>query len=274
MSRSLVHRLLATAAVVLAGALASVTAASPADAATVPTVTLGVHDQHCLPNGQIDVIFELENHEGFEIKLTAFGMTPDGDLDTPVGTLVADGGSRFIVDTVGPNFSGAVSLTVHWISNVVGTAGSGEVSSEIVVAACPQRVEAEFTSNCDGTTNVTLFNHTDSSQTFLVNDLPPIDVPGLTNKDVPNVPANGSGIVSVSIVFDDDGHEQLIVHQFKWTAPRDCPTPSPSPSPSNLVNTGTSVTGVVGLGAGLVLGGVVLLLALVLLRRRRAASGS
>jgi len=62
------------------------------------------------------------------------------------------------------------------------------------------------------------------------------------------------------------------VDQFKWSAPRDCPTPTPSPS--NLVNTGTSVTGVVGLGAGLVLGGVVLLLALVLLRRRRAASGS
>jgi len=274
MSRSLLHRLLATATVVLAGAIASMTAASPAHAATPPPppVTLGVHEQHCLPNGQIDVVWELENNQAFEIKLTAFGQTPDGDLDTPVNTLVAAGGTRLITETVGPNFSGAVSLTVHWVSTPVGTAASGEVPGEVVVETCRQQVEAEFTSNCDGTTNVKLINHTDSSQTFLVNDLPPVDVPGLTNKDVPNVPANGSGIVSVSIVFDDDGHEQLIVDQFKWSAPRDCPTPTPSPS--NLVNTGTSVTGVVGLGAGLVLGGVVLLLALVLLRRRRAASGS
>ncbi len=124
-----------------------------------------------------------------------------------------------------------------------------------------------FKDNCDGTVTVTLDNlQGNAPADFVVGGGHKI-VPGGQKLDV-TIPA-GSGKITVEIA-GTPGKDNALEHT--WQQPRDCPTATPTPSPTTPV-TGASVTGTIGIGAGLVAAGVALISLLFVFRRRRTVAG-
>ena len=263
------RRLLAAAVAIFAGAVGAIAFAVPARADVPDNVNVEFVKSGCLINGVRQVLWDLTNNKAFEIKLTEFDVTPAGSgLSAATNTLVPAGGVLHILQEIPPGGGPGASLEVHWVANnPAEDPGGNTVDDTVFETPCVAEVKATFEPNCDGSTNVTLINETRETQHFVVNELPPVDVPP-GNKVVPNVPQSPVGEVNVLVAASDDVDPELLgVATYKWVSPENCPTPPPS----TLSNTGTSLTGVIAVGGVLLLGGVVVLLVLMFMRRRSAS---
>ena len=159
------------------------------------------------------------------------------------------GVTKNVVQIVGPGVT-TVALVIKWVDDTIvepepTTVSSGDVLLE---HTCVKLVNAEFSANCDGTTNVKLINGTIEEVIFKVNDVDHPVVPGF--ETIPNVPASAGGDIQVTV-------DTLLVGSYRYVKPDLC-TP-----------TGTDVTGTIGIGALLLDAGVAIVFVSVSLRRRR-----
>jgi hypothetical protein len=234
---------------------------APANASGPPTIAF--EDQICLPDGSSNVFWDVFNTKDVAIKLLALDLTPAGSPnDFTPNALLAAGAEVEFTQLVPAGTAGA-SATVSFLPTGEQDVATASDSAEL--EDCPVLVGATFQPNCDGTTNVHIFNKTDGTIDFHLNgDDSAANMQTVLSggtADIPNVPADAQGHVTVQA-------EKFTFADFEWTSPSDCPSPTTTPDAS-LPTTGSSLTGIVGAGGGLLIGGIIVLAALFLLRRRR-----
>ena len=264
--RPSVRRALSVAAAAVAGVAATLAFATPAFAHQM-TVT---GTKTCQDNGTWKVVWTVVNSESNKtVVLTTVTVDPDGSAITndPIssGTFVAASGSVSGEQTF-PGTATSATLTINlatWSGTPTVTRTHLEKPSQTKTITLPEgqctRVpepKVEFTSNCDGTVTVKLFNDGKGDATYEVNGVEHVLLPG-TTKDVP---VNSKDEITVT-------HGDL-VWKYAWKDPGSCATPPPPPDLPNT--TGAKVGGIVAAGAGLIALGAGLLLFLQLRRRRLA----
>jgi hypothetical protein len=250
------RRAIAITAATIAGMAASVAFAAPvaAESNQDPVITVVAEEISCKVNGTVQVLWEITNDLGFDIKLTAAEFTPAGSTSTFVpNTVLADTDALLVAQFV-PSGTNAATAKFSWENATGGDPADVSGQTEVVLE-CPKLVDAEFTDNCDGTVTVKLINlDPQSGVSFTVNGVQEIVSPGGT-KTIDNVTPDAGGNVEVTV-------NTLPVGSHHWTKPSDCPLPE----------TGTSVGGLVALGVALVGAGAALAALAVRLRRRSRAA--
>jgi hypothetical protein len=251
------------------GAAATLFVATPAFAHH-PTP---VGDAVCNPAGGWTVNWTIgSSNNKQEFQLTVV-QAKDGTSDANIaGSFTGELGSlptafKLISDTFTGSQSYSSSVTSVWLQvtgmwqNTGGGSPSGPHTNNKTQAEVVQQPDCDpdpvvtFKDNCDGTVTVTLGNENGQAPiTFTVNGTDHT-VNGGAKKDV-TVPGNAEVVVSAP--NNDD-----------WTHTWKQPT---TPCPTTPV-TGASVTGPVGIGAGLLLGGIALVALVFFMRRRRSLAG-
>lgn len=257
--RPSVRRALSIAAAAVAGFAATLVFATPAFAHHV-TVTGA---PTCQDNGTWKVVWTVVNSEGDKTAvLTTVTVDPDGSAITndPIasGTAMAAGGSVSGEQTF-PGTETSATLTINlatWSNGVTKTHVQEPTQTKTIPlpeGQCTRVAEpkVEFTSNCDGTVTVKLFNEGEGDATYEVNGVEHALLPG-TTKDVP---VNSKDEITVT-------HGDL-VWKYTWKDPGNC-----------LPVTGSSLTGLLFVGASLVLGGIGIITLLSLTRRRRSRTAT
>jgi hypothetical protein len=192
----------------------------------------------------------------------------------PPSTIITAGDpaapNEFGVIQIVPNGTTAAKLTIHWFETADPQhTGSGtfSVTPGNFPADCPSKVSAEFTPRCDRQADITLHNDSDTSLAFAINGVS-LTVAAGESTLIPNLAVPADNLIKVTV--DERFLKGIPVDTFTWTAA--CP-PSPSDMPPPLAVTGSSLTGVIAVGGGLLAVGVVLVIVSIVLRRRRSTLG-
>jgi hypothetical protein len=258
-------------AVVVASLVAILTTWVTASPASANVLVQNDGETACLDNGEYAITYRIENGEPFAIKLTSLTTTPmhpqraDNLTDTVLEPM---GDIRFW--QLAPSGTTAASFTVTW-ERVSEPSVTGSFTATAIqpFLGCEPRVFAEFTPDCDETVRVKLLNTTRAAVNFFVNgDEHAVAAGGVT---VLEDMATQSGVIAVTVPLDFLGID-LPVTRFTWTEPGGCSTPTvtttTTTAAAGLANTGASLTGLIGVGAGLVAVGLALLVSLGIRRRR------
>jgi hypothetical protein len=257
--------------VALIGLAASLFLAAPANADAPPVIAINDNNPFCTHTGDILVRWHIQAQ--FPVNIDNLQSVPSGELWFPDGHTTPWVSSAAILQLV-PSGTTTSGLTFTWTEagNPQNT-GTGTGTTTTPYPTCHPSVSAAFVSHCDRLVDVTLHNEFEGTIVFSVNGSEHA-VAFLASTTIADVPANDNDAVDVVIPYKLLGGV-MPVATYTWTDPGGCPTPTPT-ADASLPLTGSSLTGVVGIGGGLLAAGALLVVVSVLLRRRRtnAKNGS
>ena len=273
--RPSLRRVISVAVAGFAGAAATLFIATPAFAHHVNTSGSGA----CDPAGGWNVTWTVTSGgtwKPYYKILTATSNPVGGTISGELGSLATAYKAVNLTFTGTQHFTDAVSSVTLTATALFSTSanadtdtqgGGTEVKTTVNKPSCVADPKVVFKDNCDGTVTVTLDNTSGTAPvTFKLNG--DKTVQGGKKLDV-TIPA-GSGKITVDIPGTPGKDNPALEHT--WKQPENCPTATPTPSPTTPV-TGASVTGTIGIGAGLLAAGIALIALLFVFRRRRTVAG-